>query len=318
MQNLQNRKGFTLIELLVVIAIIAILIGLLLPAVQKVREAAAKSQCMNNLKQLSLAFHNYHGTYGNFPSGSFGGGSSNSFPAPWNDPNLGTGLPWGHFSWAVTILPYVEAENLYKQFDFTKLAYVSTIFENGSERCPGGCGDTTTNKIPSTSAPKVFMCPSAKRVGPPNEVKDYALQSGGSNICCPERNTAGHNGMGWVWSQLKISDVTDGTTNTFLFLEKNHWATMSWLTNPEKANTPFAWVHHPSQGYVASRENASNTPQPPNYTGPNNRAACGSHSPAGVMASWVSGRVGFITNNISFTTYEAMHTRAGDEIVGDY
>jgi hypothetical protein len=93
---------------------------------------------------------------------------------------------------------------------------------------------------------------------------------------------------------------------------------MSWLTNPEKANTPFAWVHHPSQGYTASRENSTNTPQPPNYIGPNNRAACGSHSPAGVMASWVSGRVGFITNNISFATYEAMHTRAGDEVVGDY
>ena len=314
-----RKKGFTLIELLVVIAIIAILIGLLLPAVQKVREAAAKSQCQNNLKQITLAFHNYANAENVFPSGSFGPKTAdNNFPAGWSDPSVGTCCPWGHFSWSVKILPYVEAEALYRQFDFTKQAYVSEIWENNANRGPAG--DTTVNKIPSLNAPKVFTCPSAKRVAPANEMKDYALNSGSSNACCPERNgdAQQHNGVGWVNSKIKVTEITDGTSNTFLMLEKNHWSTQSWLTDNNKGNNPFAWVHHPSQGYVSARENATNTPQPPNSQIGNNRAACGSHTGPGVMASWCDGRVGFITNNINFTTYEAMHSRNGGEVVGDY
>src|SRR5215472_11215098 len=101
----RTRSGFTLIELLVVIGIIAVLIGLLLPAVQKVRAAAARAQCLNNLKQIGLASHNYHGDHGRFPTGAR------------LSVNVG-GRPTGGTNLWVELLPYFEQDNLYKKWDY--------------------------------------------------------------------------------------------------------------------------------------------------------------------------------------------------------
>src|SRR6185436_15983474 len=126
-----RRNAFTLIELLVVIAIIAILIGLLVPAVQRVREAAARLQCKNNLKQIGVAFHNYHTAFNHFPPGF------SSQAASVDGASLGKG--WG---WGVYLLPYLDQANLYNQLDLTK-----------------DIADPVNAQVRITSLP-VFRCPS--------------------------------------------------------------------------------------------------------------------------------------------------------------
>src|SRR5438309_1036820 len=145
-----RRKGFTLIELLVVIAIIAILIGLLVPAVQKVREAAARIQCENNLKQIGLATHAYHDTYRRFPSGlnlPISTQSGAAFPTNALVKNGTIGpppVPGMFISWAEAILPFIEQANLQKNLNLTQREFVNC---NG----PNSTGAQVV---------QIFLCPS--------------------------------------------------------------------------------------------------------------------------------------------------------------
>ncbi|MFO0956719.1 MAG: DUF1559 domain-containing protein [Isosphaeraceae bacterium] len=340
MGNSRNRRGgFTLIELLVVIAIIGVLIALLLPAVQQAREAARRIQCTNNLKQLGLAALNYESANGCLIAGSTGFmiGNQNYGVDPatgidWKDPG-GTGAgsccPWGHRGWPLALLPAMEQTALYNAFNFVFPAYAFSILESSNANATPAQYIQRASQIlypqnmtVSMSTPNSFLCPSARLPAlstRPHEYKDYAINGGSGVDCCMERaNDAGgtnskNDGLGAVNYWPGLRDITDGTSNTFLFLEKAAFFSQSWLFRDTGSNH-FIWVHHPSQGYVNAWTNGGSVPTPPNVTYWNNRAAASFH-PGGIQASSCDGSVRFIKNSIHFQVYTALYTRAKGEVI---
>jgi prepilin-type N-terminal cleavage/methylation domain-containing protein/prepilin-type processing-associated H-X9-DG protein len=359
-------RGFTLIELLVVIAIIAVLIGLLLPAVQKVREAAMRTACQNNLHQLAIAAHNYHDANGYFPpsnsippNSSLGGFTPPStFTGIWEDPGISTGLPWGTFGWAAYILPYVEGDNVFRQINFNYPAYTPDFEEyDGDPRgkksrltnqgvnagTPGsvsigglGYGDLV-NKAAAMSMPKVFVCPAAQRAqgGNENSQKDYGINGGTqTGGCCNERNNKPRDGMGWLGSKVTMTDVPDGTSNTFLFLELTNFgmhgrsdggyattkgpstlpASAGGTPIPEGSN-PFFFVQEAGQGIVMASDNGTNDPAhilPPNSEVDNRRGAESDH-PGGLYVAFADGHVVWVSNSVNLLVWYNCFTRNGGE-----
>jgi prepilin-type N-terminal cleavage/methylation domain-containing protein/prepilin-type processing-associated H-X9-DG protein len=207
-----RRKGFTLIELLVVIAIIAILIALLVPAVQKVRAAAARAQCTNNLKQIGLALHAFHDSKKRFPSGimvAIGPGSGSggiTMPPAKCPPPPETGK-WG--SWLTYILPYVEQGALYGQLDLSGREY------------PYCTGPTS----PGATVVPIYICPSD--YVPKTTITYTTSYYFGVNSYFANAGTkawpvasASFNGVMYYNSSVKIGQITDGTSNTLLAGER--------------------------------------------------------------------------------------------------
>jgi prepilin-type N-terminal cleavage/methylation domain-containing protein/prepilin-type processing-associated H-X9-DG protein len=253
---MRRRLAFTLIELLVVIAIIAILIGLLLPAVQKVREAAARASCSNNLKQVGLAAHNYVDVFQRFPPGlnlPISNASGAVFPTNtlYTSGKIGKPPdPNKFYSWLEAILPYVEQEGLIKSLDLTQREY----------------GNTGSPTAPGAQVVKIFICPSD-----PLEQTVATYSSGGTTYYFG-MNSYGANGgtrswyitdmkndgVFWINSQVTPIGISDGTSSTLAFGERYH----KDPAYTDIANIGgWAWANYNAvQDYIFS------TPVPVNYT----------------------------------------------------
>jgi len=217
MRSKNMNRGFTLVELLVVIAIIGVLIALLLPAVQQAREAARRMQCSNNMKQIGIALHNYHDTYGAFPAGwLYRGGNGKC-----------------NYGWAVAILPFIEQQNFYDQLDPGNIPLYDRYTGSASNADKALLQQRLEAYIcPSDAAPELAE---SQKFGNTDHfdvaVSNYVACAGWSNTPDYPIKDLDSGGIFWGNSFLNFSDITDGSSNTLLVSEreypKGHAAT--WL-----------------------------------------------------------------------------------------
>ena len=306
-----RRRGFTLIELLVVIAIIAVLIGLLLPAVQKVREAAARMSCSNNLKQLALGLHNYHDVNLKFPAGI------HRDQAPL-DPAVPPDI---RYNWTIAILPYIEQDNVYKLWQFPKVN-----FNNNR----GLTGDPNTV---SWRIIKTFLCPSdpigagvdAISEHSDTPPRDWGLISYGA--CAGRRNyrraAKTNDGPFTHNTPRRIADILDGTANTIFLGERAHFDPV-FDALPDELILGWGWWAFGAEGDVLlSAAVPINYRMPPGLSGAAlNDAydlricAFGSMHPGGANFALGDGSVTFISDKIDLTTFQRLCMHQDGNFVG--
>jgi prepilin-type N-terminal cleavage/methylation domain-containing protein/prepilin-type processing-associated H-X9-DG protein len=318
---MRHRRGFTLIELLVVIAIVTVLIGLLVPAVQKVRSAAYRIQCSNNLHQIGVALHNYHSEHGQLPPGrvrSYVDGRQLCFSA--------------HSQ----ILPYLEQGNAYNSINFS-----------------AGADSGIENSVPRQLMLKVFLCPmdSEVQIQGNDAVHKYVTNTG------TMYGVVDTNGVFFENSKIGFGDITDGTASTACFSETlqsdrqpindvilttgndnqttapplTDYASQCSITNMRVTERGSRWI------YAAPGNSMYNHRRPPNDPGvdcrgglPYNLAtnaladnlsmdmAARSRHSQGVNTLFCDGHVQFVTNSVSPSTWWGLGTRNGSEPVSDY
>jgi prepilin-type N-terminal cleavage/methylation domain-containing protein len=289
-----RRKAFTLVELLVVIAIIGILVALLLPAIQAAREAARRTQCNNQMKQLGVALHNYHDTFNLFPPGGLSAGN--------------------RLAWTVLILPFIEMEAMHSLVDF-------------NARTGNGYDAAAVNI--NTLKPAPYLCPSAVRaksfengsttiytthyygiMGP----KGTNTSTGGTYTL--DNSVTGHGGFATQGvllrrDSVRFADILDGTSNTFLVGESSYSRSLTGQNN-----TSFRkWYRGCDGSASAPTKNILDGINVTPYNGTNNfnDVSFGSEHPGGCMFVRCDGAVRFVSQNVDLGVYKATASRDGAE-----
>jgi prepilin-type N-terminal cleavage/methylation domain-containing protein/prepilin-type processing-associated H-X9-DG protein len=283
------RPAFTLIELLVVIAIIAILTGLLLPAVQKVREAASRTKCQNNLKQLALGFHTHHSVLEFFPAGGADW---------WSTPRYISGQPAVGYDqdagWGFQILPYVEAENVWRGGQAT----------NDVDRARVAVG--TPNKL--------FFCPT-RRLPQTVVFSDPSYLDGGPTVtalCDYAASNYEETGVVCYRTPVRLAEVTDGTASTLLLGEKR--MNLTRLGQLQKDDdTGYA------SGFDADVVRKTTSAPAPDYRAPSGDGGqlFGSSHPGRFNAAFADGSVRPISYSVTRSVFSRLGSRAGGEVVSD-
>ena len=296
----QSRRGFTLIELLVVIAIIAVLIALLLPAVQQAREAARRTQCKNNLKQLGVALHNYHDTFGALPPGWIGVTNGASDIYGMNG--------WG---WGARILPQLDQSPLFSQIDFNSKMDSTTSPQNSSARiksipaflCPSDAASGNTWTIQNASGTNLVDLATANYVGVFG-VSDIDDCVGAPNSPCVGEGTFFQN------SRIQFRDFTDGLSNTISVGEHKS-------RRDSGVNWNSTWTGVVAKGNDALVRILGTTDHTPNSPA-NHIDDFSSYHVGGAHFTMGDGSVRFISTNIDVNLYQRLATRAAGDIVGEF
>jgi len=327
MLHSRRRSGFTLIELLVVIAIIAVLIGLLVPAVQKVREMANRAQCQNNLHQMGIGLHHYHDVHEQLPSGVY-------YPTNWSYGS--EQVCYCYWSWMALILPFVEQEGLYKQAD----KWAHTLDANGNGWINSSdpqywwpWGDFWNNppQVPYNPALgvrlSILVCPSDPRM------LQQSWQQGGNVAFTCYLGVGGtsadyahlpNDGIFYWQSTTRLTDIKDGTSNTLMIGER-----------PPSADLDYGWwfagagydgsgdgdvtLGARESGYASALGCPQSyvTYQPGNVKDTCHQVHFWSLHTGGANFALADGSARYI-NYSAGSVFPALVTRASDDLVGDY